>query len=369
MKGRISTPAMSHRLFSPLPLRGVTLPNRIGVAPMCQYSCEDGLASAWHMVHLGSRAVGGAGLVLLEAAAVTADGRISPGDLGIWNEPQAQALAPIARFIAEQGAVPGIQLAHAGRKGSTSRPWEGKAGIPPERGGWPVMAPSAVPFADGYPLPREMTEADIAGVVDAFANAARRAAAIGMRVIELHMGHGYLMHQFLSPLANLRRDACGGDFEDRIRVPLRVAAAVRDSLPSELPLFVRLSATDWLEGGWDLPQSIALSQRLKAQGVDLVDCSSGSIRPGSQGSGEPGFQVPLAAAIRRDAGIATAAVGGITEARQAEAILQRGDADLILLARALLRDPYWPLRAAAELEATAPDWPVQYQRAVTRMRG
>ncbi|MEK7948340.1 NADH:flavin oxidoreductase/NADH oxidase [Pigmentiphaga sp. YJ18] len=360
---------MSHRLFSPLPLRGVTLPNRIGVAPMCQYSCVDGLASAWHMVHLGSRAVGGAGLVLLEAAAVTADGRISPGDLGIWNEAQAQALAPIVRFIAEQGAVPGIQLAHAGRKGSTSRPWEGKAGIPTERGGWPVMAPSALPFADGYPLPREMSEADIAGVVEAFAHAARRAAAIGMRVIELHMGHGYLMHQFLSPLANLRRDACGGDFEGRIRVPLRVAAAVRDSLPSELPLFVRLSATDWLDGGWDLPQSIALSQRLKALGVDLVDCSSGSIRPGSQGSGEPGFQVPLAAAIRRDAGIATAAVGGITEARQAEAILQRGDADLILLARALLRDPYWPLRAATELEAAAPDWPVQYQRAVTRMRG
>lgn len=369
MNGRMSMPPANPRLFSPLPLRGITLPNRIGVAPMCQYSCVDGLATAWHMVHLGSRAVGGAGLVLLEAAAVTADGRISPGDLGIWNEAQARALAPIAGFIAEQGAVPGIQLAHAGRKGSTSRPWEGKAGIPPGRGGWPVMAPSALPFADGYPLPREMSETDIAGVVDAFADAARRAVAIGMRVVELHMGHGYLMHQFLSPLANLRRDAYGGDFEGRIRAPLRVAAAVRESLPPELPLFVRLSATDWLDGGWDLAQSICLSQRLKAVGVDLVDCSSGSIQPGSQGSGEPGFQVPLASAIRRDAGIATAAVGGITDARQAEDILERGDADLILLARALLRDPYWPLRAAAELEAAAAGWPVQYQRAVTRMRG
>lgn len=359
---------MSHRLFSPLPLRGVTLPNRIAVAPMCQYSCVDGLADAWHMVHLGSRAVGGAGLVLLEAAAVTRDGRISPGDLGIWNDAQAEALAPIVRFIADQGSIPGIQLAHAGRKGSTSRPWEGKAAVPPSQGGWQVMAPSALPFAEGYPSPREMTEADIAAVVDAFADAARRCAAIGMQVVELHMGHGYLMHQFLSPLANRRGDAYGGDFEGRIRAPLRVAAAVRESWPRERPLFVRISATDWLDGGWDLEQSIAFAVRLKALGVDLVDCSSGAILPGSQGSGEPGFQVPLASAVRHGAGIATAAVGGITEACQAEAILQRGDADLVLLARALLRDPYWPLRAAAELEAAQPSWPVQYQRAVTRMR-
>ena len=354
---------MPSLLFTPLQLRSVTFKNRIGVAPMCQYSCRDGLASNWHLVHLGSRAVGGAGMVMVEASAVSADGRISPADLGIWSDAHAAALAPIAQFIAEQGAVPAIQLAHAGRKGSTQVPWQGRQAVPPAEGGWHVRAPSAVPFNDVYPMPAEMTEADIARIVDDFAAAARRSLAIGMKVVELHMGHGYLMHQFLSPLSNRRQDAYGGSFDGRVRAPLQVAAAVREAWPRDLPLFVRLSATDWLDGGWDVAQSVELARRMKALGVDLVDCSSGSIVPGSQGQAAPGYQVPFADRIRREADVATAAVGLITQAVQAEDILRRGSADMVLLARELLRDPYWPLRAAAELDE-ATRWPVQYLRAV-----
>ncbi|WP_038852996.1 NADH:flavin oxidoreductase/NADH oxidase [Bordetella petrii] len=354
---------MPSLLFTPLQLRSVMFKNRIGVAPMCQYSCRDGLASNWHLVHLGSRAVGGAGMVMVEASAVSPEGRISPADLGIWSDAHAAALAPIAQFIAEQGAVPAIQLAHAGRKGSTQVPWQGRQAVAPEHGGWPVRAPSPVPFNDVYPLPAEMSEADITQVVDDFAAAAQRSRAAGMQVVELHMGHGYLMHQFLSPLSNRRADAYGGSFDARIRAPLRVAAAVREAWPRDLPLFVRLSATDWLEGGWDVAQSVELARRMKALGVDLVDCSSGSIVPGSQGEAAPGYQVPLAERIRREAEVATAAVGLITQAAQAEQILRDGSADMVLLARELLRDPYWPLRAAAELDAPT-QWPVQYLRAV-----
>ncbi|HYG45905.1 MAG TPA: NADH:flavin oxidoreductase/NADH oxidase [Bordetella sp.] len=355
---------MPSLLFSPLQLRGVSFKNRIGVAPMCQYSCHEGLASNWHLVHLGSRAVGGAGMVMVEASAVSAAGRISPADLGIWSDAHAAALAPIARFIAEQGAVPAIQLAHAGRKGSTQVPWQGRQAVPPEQGGWPVRAPSATAFNDVYPLPAEMNVADITQVVDDFAAAAQRSRAIGMQVVELHMGHGYLMHQFLSPLSNSRTDAYGGSFDARVRAPLRVVAAVREVWPQDLPLFVRLSATDWLDGGWDVAQSVELARRMKVLGVDLVDCSSGSIVPGSQGQAEPGYQVPFAEQIRREAQVATAAVGLITRADQAESILQHGQADMVLLARELLRDPYWPLRAAAELDARQ-EWPVQYLRAVS----
>ncbi|WP_144636149.1 NADH:flavin oxidoreductase/NADH oxidase [Bordetella genomosp. 13] len=354
---------MASILFSALRLRGVEFKNRIGVAPMCQYCSRDGLADSWHMVHLGSRAVGGAGMVMFEASAVSPEARITQADLGIWNDEQAAALRPIAAFIADQGAVPVIQLAHAGRKGSTQVPWEGRRAVPIEQGGWPVQASSAVPFNDEYPLPESMSQADIANVADLFARAARRSLAAGMRGVELHMGHGYLMHQFLSPLANRRTDRYGGAFENRVRAPLEVAAAVREAWPAELPLMVRLSATDWLEGGWDLPQSVELARRMKALGVDLVDCSSGSILPASRGDAAPGYQVPFAARIRREAGVPTAAVGLITQANQAEDILRQGQADMVFLARELLRDPYWPLRAAAALDAPTA-WPVQYARAV-----
>jgi 2,4-dienoyl-CoA reductase-like NADH-dependent reductase (Old Yellow Enzyme family) len=354
---------MTSLLFTPLQLRNVTFKNRIGVAPMCQYSCQEGLASNWHLVHLGSRAVGGAGMVMVEAAAVSADGRISPADLGIWSDAHASALAPSIAFINEQHAVSAIQLAHAGRKGSTQVPWHGRKAVPPEDGGWSVQGPSDLAFNDVYPLPAAMTEDDITRVINEFVAAAQRCLEIGIKVIELHMGHGYLMHQFLSPLSNHREDHYGGSFDARVRVPLRLVEAVREAWPEELPLFVRLSATDWIEEGWDIEQSVELSVRMKALGVDLVDCSSGSIVPGSQGTASPGFQVPFAEKIKREAKIATAAVGLITQAMQAEEILRHGRADMVLLARELLRDPYWPLRAAAELDGTSP-WPVQYLRAV-----
>lgn len=354
---------MPSLLFTPLQLRSVTFKNRIGVAPMCQYSCQEGLASNWHLVHLGSRAVGGAGMVMVEAAAVSAEGRISPADLGIWTDAHAQALAPSIAFIAEQGSVPAIQLAHSGRKGSTQVPWVGRKAVPIEEGGWQVGGPSALRFNDVYPQPVALSHEDIARVVEDFAAAARRCLDIGIKVLEVHMGHGYLLHQFLSPISNQRQDAYGGSFEGRIRAPLEVVAAVRDAWPQELPLFVRLSATDWLEGGWDVAQSVELARRMKAMGVDLVDCSSGSIVPESQGKPAPGYQVPFAARIRAEADIATAAVGLITRATQAEEILQHGGADIVLLARELLRDPYWPLRAATELGDEA-RWPVQYVRAV-----
>lgn len=357
---------MSTRLFSPYELRSVVLKNRIGVAPMCQYSAVDGLPNQWHVVHLGSRAVGGAGLVIVEAAAVAPDARITNADIGIWNDDQVDAFRPITAFMKSQRAVPGIQLGHAGRKGSTQVPWVGRKAVPEQDGGWQPIAPTAIRFKDDYSMPREMTEQDIARVTDEYAAAARRCVKAGFEVLELHMGHGYLAHQFLSPVANHRDDGYGGLFEQRVAFPMRLVGAVRSEWPQRLPLFVRLSATDWIDGGWDLTQSVKLARLMRAAGVDLIDCSSGSITPQSQGQMVPNFQVPLAERIRRESGIATAAVGLITEARQAEQILADGSADLIFLARALLLDPYWPLRAAEELEGKA-SWPVQYERALSNL--
>lgn len=353
------------QLFSELKLRGVALPNRIGVSPMCQYSCVDGLADDWHFAHLAARAVGGAGLVIAEAAAVTPEGRISPQDLGVWNEAHFEPLERIAHFVGRQGAIAGIQLAHAGRKGGVYRPWSGEGTVPEAQGGWRPIAPSALAFASHYPTPREMNVDDLSAVRAAFAIAAGRAYAAGFRVIELHAAHGYLLHQFLSPLSNLRTDAYGGAFENRIRFVLECAAAVRKALPDRCPLFVRVSATDWTEGGWDVEQSVALARRLKAQGVDLIDCTSGGNVEKAAIPVGPGYQVPFAARIRREAGIATAAVGMITRAEQAEQILQNGAADMVLLARELLRDPYWPLHAAQAL-GHAISWPAQYLRAAPR---
>lgn len=350
------------KLFSRFKLRGLEFKNRIFVSPMCQYSAQDGMADTWHLVHLGSRAVGGAGLVMVEAAAVAPEGRISPYDLGLWSERHTEALAPIARFIREQGAAPAIQLAHAGRKASTDAPWLSRSSLGPENGGWQVVAPSAVPFAPGSPLPRELDVAELDGVVAAFAAAARRCLAAGFEVAEIHMAHGYLLHQFLSPLSNRRDDVYGGSLENRARLPLRVARAVREVWPQDLPLFVRISATDWVEGGWDLAQSLQLCRWLKEAGVDLIDCSSGGLTPDARIPAGPGFQTPFAAAIRQEAGIAVGAVGLITAPEQAEQIVATGLADAVFLARELLRDPYWPLHAARKLGVEVP-WPLQYERA------
>ncbi len=353
-------------LFEPLALRGVTLRNRIGVSPMCQYSSEDGFAMPWHRVHLGAFAVGGAGLVMTEATAVLPEGRISPQDLGLWKDEHVAPLGEIAGFIRDQGAAAGIQLAHAGRKASTRRPWEGSGQVPPGEGGWEdVWAPSAVPFADGYPRPRALDQAGIERVIEAFRQAALRALEAGFQVVEIHAAHGYLLHEFLSPLANRREDAWGGPFDARVRLVLEVAAAVRSVWPERLPLLVRISASDWAEGGWDVDQSVELARRLKGQGVDLVDCSSGGMVPGARIEVGPGYQVPFAERVRREAGVATAAVGLITEPEQAEAIVAEGKADLVLLARELLRNPRWPLLAAARLGVEGP-WPPQYLRARPR---
>lgn len=351
------------KLFEPLRLREVEFRNRIFVSPMCQYSAADGLPDTWHLVHLGSRGVGGAGLVMAEATAVTAEGRISPDDTGIWADAHRDAFAPIARFIKERGAVPGIQLAHAGRKASTEAPFKGGAPIPPEQGGWEPVAPSALPFTPKHNVPRALAKSDIEGVVDAFAEAARRALAAGFEVVELHLAHGYLLHEFLSPLSNQRGDEYGGSLENRMRLPLDVARAVRWIWPSERPVFVRISASDWAPGGWDLEQSIELARQLKTIGIDLIDCSSGALVPDAKIPFGPGFQVPFAAAVREQADIATGAVGFITEPVQAEQIVATGEADAVFLARELLRDPYWPLRAAHALRAEIEYWPEQYLRA------
>jgi 2,4-dienoyl-CoA reductase-like NADH-dependent reductase (Old Yellow Enzyme family) len=349
-------------LFTPLKLRDMTLRNRVCVSPMCQYSSQDGAPTSWHLVHLGSRAVGGAGAVIAEATAVTPEGRISPDDSGIWSDAHAEAFRPLASFIRGQGAVPGIQLAHAGRKASTAAPWAGGRPLSPKAGGWRPVAPSAVAFDDGFEVPAALDEAGIDAVVAAFAAAARRAAEAGFELVEIHMAHGYLLHQFLSPLANRREDRWGGSLENRMRLPLAVAAEVRAAWPDRLPLLVRISATDWVEGGWDLEQSVELARRLAAVGVDLVDCSSGGVVPGVRIPAGPGYQVPFAAEIRRRAGVATGAVGVITSPAQAEQIVANGEADVVLLARELLRDPYWPLRAAAALGVEV-RWPDQYLRA------
>lgn len=349
-------------LFQPLALRGLTLPNRIAVSPMCQYQAQDGLTNDWHLVHLGGLAQGGAGLVITEATAILPEGRISPDDLGIWDEAQVDGLARIARFVRSQGAVPGIQLAHAGRKASNPAPWKGSGSLPPGAGGWLPVAPSAIPFDASSTVPEALDDSGIEAVVRAFAAAARRALAAGFQVAEIHAAHGYLLHQFLSPLSNHRTDAYGGGFENRTRLVREVVAAVRALWPGDLPLFVRISATDWAEGGWDPDQSVALSRELKQLGVDLVDCSSGGQVAGAKIPLGPGYQVPFAARIRAEAGIPTGAVGLITEPAQAEQILADGAADLVLLGRELLRDPRWPLRAAQALGAETA-WPASYLRA------
>jgi 2,4-dienoyl-CoA reductase-like NADH-dependent reductase (Old Yellow Enzyme family) len=349
-------------LFSPLTIRGVRFRNRIAVSPMCEYSAEDGFANDWHMVHLGSRAVGGAGLVITEATAVEARGRISPADLGIWKDDHIAPLARVAEFLERHGAVPGIQLAHAGRKASTAAPWQGGAPVALEAGGWHPVAPSPIPFRETDPVPAELTHADIRVIVDAFAAATARALHAGFRLVEIHGAHGYLLNEFLSPLSNRRTDEYGGSFDNRIRFTLEVTETVRGVLPESLPLFIRVSAQDWADGGWRLEDSIELARRLKPFGVDLVDASSGGVVPWAQIQLGPGYQVPFAAAIRREAAIRTGAVGLITDPTQADAIIRQGQADLVLLAREFLRHPYWPLHAARTLGVT-PDVPVQYRRA------
>ena len=347
-------------LFSPLKLRGLEIRNRVFVSPMCQYSCVDGLANDWHLAHLGARAVGGAGLVMAEATAVEADGRISPGDSGLWSSEQARAWERVARFIKSQGATPAIQLAHAGRKASTSAPWDG--GGPLKAGAWTTVAPSPLPFDAGYPAPRALTIPEIGALAQKFARSAALALEAGFEVVELHYAHGYLVHSFLSPLSNERTDAYGGSFDGRVRIALEIAEAVRKVWPERLPLFARVSAADWASGGWDLPQTVELAKRLKDRGVDLIDCSSGGAVPYAKIPVGPGYQVPFAEAVRREAGVATGAVGMITEPAQAEEIVASGKADAVLLARQFLREPYWTQRAAAELGASAP-WPKQYGRA------
>lgn len=349
-------------LFDELQIRAATLRNRIVVSPMCEYSSTDGFANDWHLVHLGSRAVGGASLVFTEASAVSPEGRISPQDLGIYKDAHIENLSRITRFICDQGAIPGMQIAHAGRKGSTLRPWEGSGAIPESKGGWIPVAPSAIPFADGYATPAALDLNGIRAVVKAFADAARRACQAGFGVLEIHAAHGYLLHEFLSPLSNHRTDAYGGSFENRTRLLCQVIAAVRHAWPESAPLFLRISATDWIEGGWDLEQSTRLAELVGPLGVDLIDCSSGGLAPGAKIPTRAGYQVPFADEIRRETGILTGAVGLITTAAQADAILREGKADVVLLAREFLRQPYWPLHVARELGFPC-SWPAQYLRA------
>jgi len=353
---------MSHPLFSPFQLRSVVFPNRIGVSPMCEYSSEDGFANEWHLVHLGARAQGGAGLVMIEASGVTPEGRISINDLGIWKDEHIPNLEQIARFVRSQGARAGIQIAHAGRKGSMTAPFGGERLLTPEEGRWEPLGPSAISFSADYAVPKALDAAEIAGVVSAFADAARRADKAGFDFVEIHAAHGYLLHEFLSPLANKRTDAYGGSFDNRIRLLLEVTDAVRTVWPDHLPLFVRISATDWAEGGWNPDEAVELARRLRARGVELLDVSSGGQVPNAKIPVGPGFQVPFAARVRKETGMPTAAVGMITEPKQANDIVANGDADIVLLAREMLRDPYWPLHAATALGETT-SWPVQYLRA------
>jgi len=343
--------SMLSGLFEPLRIREVTFRNRILVSPMCQYSSVDGFANDWHLVHLGSRAVGGAAAVFVEATAVEAIGRISPGDMGIWKDQHIEPLQRIARFVKQQGAAPGIQLAHAGRKASTDAPWRGGKPLSIEQDGWQPVAPSALAFAEGHPVPKELTVEGISAIVRAFANAAERALDAGFELIELHNAHGYLAHEFLSPLSNKRTDQYGGSLENRMRFSLEVVDAVRAVWPERLPLFLRISATDWTAGGWTGDDSVALARAVKERGVDLIDCSSGGNMPKADIPLKPGYQVPFAARIKRETGLLTGAVGMITDAAQADAIIRGGEADMVLLAREFLRQPYWPVKAAKELGA------------------
>jgi 2,4-dienoyl-CoA reductase-like NADH-dependent reductase (Old Yellow Enzyme family) len=350
------------KLFSSLDLRGITLKNRIALSPMCQYSCNDGMVSDWHMVHLGTRAIGGAALILTEATAVAPEGRISPDDAGIWNDEQTEAFKKITDFIISAHAVPGIQLAHAGRKASTYAPGKGDGEVKPQDGGWQTLAPSAVRFSETFPKPKEMTKRDISNVVDQFQKAAERSMRAGFQVIEIHAAHGYLLHEFLSPISNRRTDEYGGSFDNRIRLPLEVLSAIRTIVPDSFPLIVRISSTDWFVGGWDMEQTIQLAHKLKEAGADLIDASSGGNVAHARIPIGPGYQVPLAERIKRESGMMTGAVGLITSAEQAEQIIALDQADIVLLARELLRNPYWPLAAARRLKADI-EWPKQYLRA------
>ena len=348
------------RLFSPLQLRALTLPHRVFVSPMCQYSSEDGLPNDWHLVHLGSRAVGGASLVCVEASGVTPEGRITPWDAGIWSDRHARAWARVTAFLRQQGAVPAIQLAHAGRKASTNKPWLGGKPLGPGEGAWQALGPSDVAFGH-YPPPRAMTVEEIRKTVADFRKAAGHALDAGFDVVEIHGAHGYLLHEFCSPLSNRRTDEYGGSLENRMRFPLEVARAVRDFWPQDKPVFYRISASDWAEGGWDLAQSIALCKALKAIGIDLIDVSSGGNVHDAKITLGPGYQVPFASAIRKEADLPVGAVGLISDAVQAEEIVAHGHADAVFLARAELRDPYWPRHAAKAL-GVAMEWPDQYKR-------
>lgn len=353
---------MPSHLFSPFRQRDIGMRNRIVVSPMCQYSCEDGHANDWHLVHLGARAIGGAGAVMAEAAAVVPEGRISPADLGVWQDSQVEPLARVFRFLKEQGSVPAIQLAHAGRKASTAPPWTGDGPVGPDSGGWTdLVGPSPLPFDVGYQTPHALDQEGIDQVIAAFKAAAVRMLDAGAEIIEIHAAHGYLLHQFLSPLSNQRDDGYGGNFANRTRLMKEVVAAVRKVWPERLPLYVRISATDWVEGGWNIEESVILARELKPMGVDLLDCSSGGAVPDAIIPVGPGFQVPFAERIRSEADLATGAVGLITEARQADAIIREGRADLVLMARELLRRPQWPLHAAGELGLEA-SLPRQYER-------
>ena len=349
-------------LFEPFAQRGVTFRNRVAVSPMCQYSSEDGFANDWHLVHLVSRAVGGAGLVMTEAAAVEPPGRITPQDLGIWQDDHVEMLARIVKLIHRNGAVAGIQLAHAGRKGSTSTPWEGGNVLSESQGGWTSIAPSAIPFKADSPAPIALSIEDIQRLTTSFVNATQRSLEAGFNLIEIHAAHGYLLHEFMSPLSNQRTDEYGGSFEHRIRFLCEVVQAVRNVLSDQIPLWVRISATDWVPNGWDIEQSIVLSSKLKSLGVDLMDCSSGAIVPGEKIPTGAGYQTSFADRIRREANIATGAVGMITAPAQADHIIRTGQADMVLLAREMLRDPYWAMRAAKQLRQSVPT-PVQYDRA------
>jgi 2,4-dienoyl-CoA reductase-like NADH-dependent reductase (Old Yellow Enzyme family) len=350
-------------LFSPYTLGPLTLPNRIVVSPMCQYSSIDGFATDWHLVHLGSRAVGGAGLVMVEATAVSPEGRITPADLGVWKDAHIEKLKQISDFAHSQGAYIGIQLAHAGRKATMSVPWEEERVIPPQEGGWTdVLAPSAVAFSDNYARPVALDAAGIRKIIEAFTAAARRAVQAGFDAVEIHSAHGYLLHSFLSPLSNRRDDEYGGTFENRIRLLVEVVDVVRKELPPRIALLVRISATDWAEGGWDLEQSVALAKVLKPHHVDVIDVSSGGLVPDAKIPAGPGFQTPFAERIRREADIPTGTVGFITGAAQADHVIRTGQADVVMIAREFLRDPYWPLQAASELHQKIA-WPKQYLRA------
>lgn len=353
-------------LLSPLKVRHITLSSRIGMSPMCQYSSKEGLANDWHLVHLGSRAVGGTSLIMVEATAVLREGRITPGDMGIWGDEHVEPLARIARFIKSQGAIPGIQLAHSGRKGSTDAPWKGGAVLrEPDVGGWRAVAPSPLPFAESDPIPKELDEKGIESVISGFKNAAKRAIKAGFELIEMHSAHGYLLHEFLSPLSNQRKDKWGGSLENRIRLPIKAAEAMREEMSEGMPLFTRLSATDWVEGGFDIEQAVFLSRHLKKAGVDLIDVSTGGMVPKARIPVGKGYQVPFARQIREEADILTGAVGLITEAAHANEIITGGDADFVFLGRELLREPYWAIKAQQEL-GKEPAWPLQYGYAVKR---